>query len=112
MYSEDDASSRSDFDYGDEFQQDLETALGAFVPGIYSAMYDFTPELETEMAITTGEIVTVFSRQCAGWVQAARVKDGNVTGEVGLVPENYLSLVEQSEVCTGSVFLFCLVAPC
>ena len=39
------------------------------MPGIYAAMYDFEPELETEMKMTTGDVVTVFSRQCAGWVR-------------------------------------------
>ena len=31
-------------------------------------------------------------------VQAARMKDGETTGEVGLVPENYLTLVERIEL--------------
>ncbi|SCZ99269.1 BZ3500_MvSof-1268-A1-R1_Chr7-1g09456 [Microbotryum saponariae] len=100
LYSEDDASSRSDFDYADAHSAELK--LGEFVPGIYSAMYDFAPELDTEMSISTGELVTVFSRQCAGWVQAARVgQDGNVTGEMGLVPENYLALIEEGEFVTS-----------
>ena len=42
--------------------------MGDFVPGVYAAVYDFEPELETEMKIRSGEIVTVLSRQCAGWV--------------------------------------------
>ncbi|SGY78727.1 BQ5605_C008g04927 [Microbotryum silenes-dioicae] len=100
LYSEDDASSRSEFDYADAHSAELK--LGEFVPGIYSAMYDFAPELDTEMSISTGELVTVFSRQCAGWVQAARVgQDGNVTGEMGLVPENYLALIEEGEFVTS-----------
>ncbi|SCV70712.1 BQ2448_3474 [Microbotryum intermedium] len=101
LYSEDDASSRSEFDYGDPNQAELK--LGEFIPGIYSAMYDFAPELDTEMSISAGELVTVFSRQCAGWVQAARVgPDGNVTGEMGLVPENYLALIEEGEFVTSA----------
>merc|ERR1719487_894778 len=39
-------------------------------------------------------MVSVFERQCAGWVQAGRIVDSRLTGEVGLVPENYLELVE------------------
>lgn len=31
-------------------------------------------------------------------VQAARMKEGETTGEVGLVPENYLTLVERIEL--------------
>lgn len=30
-------------------------------------------------------------------VQAGRVHDGQITGEVGLVPENYLTLIESEE---------------
>ncbi|ORY91776.1 hypothetical protein BCR35DRAFT_299102 [Leucosporidium creatinivorum] len=71
--------------------------MGDFVPGVYAAVYDFEPELETEMRIVSGEIVTVLSRQCAGWVQAGRVLDGQITGEVGLVPENYLALIESDD---------------
>ncbi|GAA5891992.1 hypothetical protein JCM5296_004654 [Sporobolomyces johnsonii] len=95
----------SDFDeegpdaYGfhDADDQELEeddAGLGEFVPGLYSAVYDFEPELETEMRIEAGEMVSVFERQCAGWVQAGRIVDNAFTGEVGLVPENYLALVE------------------
>lgn len=70
------------------------TDVGEFVPGVYQALYDFEPELDTEMAIHAGEVVTVISRQCAGWVQAGRVDSGVVTGEIGLVPENYLQFID------------------
>ncbi|KAK4056485.1 hypothetical protein OIO90_002332 [Microbotryomycetes sp. JL221] len=72
--------------------------LGEFIPGVYEALYDFEPELETEMSIKVGEIVTVISRQCAGWVQAGRVANGQVTNEIGLVPENYLQLIDAVDV--------------
>ncbi|KAL8276782.1 hypothetical protein RQP46_010838 [Phenoliferia psychrophenolica] len=70
---------------------------GDFVPGIYSAVYDFDRELESEMTIKSGDFVTVYNRECAGWVQAARMDGVDPTGEVGLVPENYLTLVERIE---------------
>ncbi|GAA5851995.1 hypothetical protein JCM9279_007052 [Rhodotorula babjevae] len=73
---------------------DGELELGEFVPGVYAALYEFEPELETEMRLEAGEMVSVFERQCAGWVQAGRIVDSRLTGEVGLVPENYLELVE------------------
>ncbi|GAA5893955.1 hypothetical protein JCM8208_001290 [Rhodotorula glutinis] len=73
---------------------DGELELGEFVPGVYAALYEFEPELDTEMRLEAGEMVSVFERQCAGWVQAGRIVDSRLTGEVGLVPENYLELVE------------------
>ncbi|GEM12797.1 proteophosphoglycan ppg4 [Rhodotorula toruloides] len=71
--------------------------LGDFVPGVYSAVYVFEPELDTEMRLEAGELVSVFERQCAGWVQAGRIVNNELTGEIGLVPENYLALVEAHE---------------
>ncbi|GAA5926141.1 hypothetical protein JCM1841_001574 [Sporobolomyces salmonicolor] len=81
-------------DADDHELEDDDAGLGEFVPGLYSAVYDFEPELETEMRIEAGEMVSVFERQCAGWVQAGRIVDNAFSGEVGLVPENYLALVE------------------
>ncbi|KAM0788646.1 hypothetical protein ACM66B_002748 [Microbotryomycetes sp. NB124-2] len=86
---------REDEQSSEEFAFD---DLGEFVPGVYEALYDFAPELETEMSIQAGEIVTVISRQCAGWVQAGRIQNGQVTGEIGLVPENYLQLLDPVDV--------------
>ncbi|GAA6060915.1 hypothetical protein JCM10212_003949 [Sporobolomyces blumeae] len=74
-----------------------ELGLGEFVPGVYQALYEFVPELETEMKLNVGEWVNVFERQCAGWVQAGRIVDGVLTEEVGLVPENYLERFEYDE---------------
>ncbi|KAM0749992.1 hypothetical protein T439DRAFT_43863 [Meredithblackwellia eburnea MCA 4105] len=74
-----------------------EVVAGEFVAGIYSAVYDFERELESEMTIKSGEFVTVFTRECAGWVQAGRMDGMEQTGEVGLVPENYLTLVQRLE---------------
>ncbi|KAK4702762.1 hypothetical protein P7C70_g3457, partial [Phenoliferia sp. Uapishka_3] len=72
-----------------------DAAAGDFIPGIYSAVYDFERELDSEMTIKNGDFVTVYNRECAGWVQAARMDGAEMTGEVGLVPENYLTLVER-----------------
>ncbi|GAA5868808.1 hypothetical protein JCM3774_003904 [Rhodotorula dairenensis] len=78
---------------GDEEEEEL----GEFVPGVYSAVYAFEPELDTEMRLVEGDLVNVFERQCRGWVQAGRIVDDVLTEEVGLVPENYLALVEPHE---------------
>ena len=50
----------------EEIEEEL--GLGEFVPGVYQAVYEFVPELETEMKLSVGEWVSVFERQCAGWV--------------------------------------------
>ncbi|GAA6008837.1 hypothetical protein JCM11491_003802 [Sporobolomyces phaffii] len=78
-----------------EIEQEL--GLGEFVPGVYQAVYEFVPELDTEMKLSVGEWVSVFERQCAGWVQAGRIVDGVLTEEVGLVPENYLHRLDFDE---------------
>jgi len=53
----------------DESEIEEELGLGEFVPGVYQAVYEFIPELETEMKLSVGEWVSVFERQCAGWVR-------------------------------------------
>ncbi|GAA5839533.1 hypothetical protein JCM3766R1_003570 [Sporobolomyces carnicolor] len=80
-----------------ESEIERELGLGPFVPGVYQAVYEFVPELETEMKLSVGEWVSVFERQCAGWVQAGRIVDGVLTEEVGLVPENYLHRLDFEE---------------
>lgn len=52
-----------------EDEQESDAVPDIFIPGIYEALYDFYPEPNsTEMAIDCGDIITVFSRECAGWV--------------------------------------------
>lgn len=41
----------------------------SFIRGIYVAIYDFVADSERELSMSAGDIVTVFSRQCAGWVR-------------------------------------------
>lgn len=48
---------------------DDELPPGDFVPGLYTALYDFEQELESEMTIRANEMVQVISRQCDGWVR-------------------------------------------
>ncbi|BGP14887.1 hypothetical protein JCM10213_003757 [Rhodosporidiobolus nylandii] len=122
------AFSTSSFGYDDAAEEDYpeEEELGEFVPGVYAALYPFEPELETEMRLEVGELVSVWERQCAGWVQASRIRplpastsppgspsspshpisptsphgalpQYELTGEVGLVPENYVELVHATE---------------
>ncbi|KAI5474984.1 SH3 domain protein [Pseudohyphozyma bogoriensis] len=79
--------------YSEDDDRDI---VGDFVAGLYTALYDFERELESEMSIRTGETVNVISRQCDGWVLAARIHDGRPTSEQGLIPENYLNFVGYS----------------
>jgi hypothetical protein len=73
--------------------------MGDFVAGVYTAVYDFDPELDTEMAIKSGEIVTVIARECAGWVSppfifvSLTLRDWLVThgrGHFGIMREPWL----------------------
>ena len=59
---------------GGEMEEE-EDELGEFVPGIYTALYPFEPELETEMRLEVGELVSVWERQCAGCLVHSRMRD-------------------------------------
>lgn len=95
-HADDFAGSDSSQPYSEDMQH-FEEEYGDFVPGIYKALYEFEPELESEMALAVDELVIVSMRQCAGWVQANRIAEGELTGEMGLVPENYLTLVARDD---------------
>lgn len=45
---------------------------------MYSAVYDFERELESEMTIASGEFVTVYDREFEGWVCPLPVSAGVV----------------------------------
>lgn len=65
-FTEDDSQIYSEDEQESEGPEELPAI---FIPGIYEALYDFYPEPNsTEMAIDCGDIITVFSRECAGWV--------------------------------------------
>lgn len=55
-----------DDDVDAEYEEEEDSA--EFIPGLYETLFDFEPELDTEMRIKVGEVVTVFARKCAGWV--------------------------------------------
>lgn len=66
MSSNGQSGSFGDFDEDEE--DDPHQVPEVFVAGVYQAVYDFEPELETEMRMTTGDVVSVWERQCDGWV--------------------------------------------
>ena len=81
---DDDGSDTDDMQF-DEPEADLE--LEPFIPGIYRAMYAFTPEGPSEMALEEDQLVSVLGRGGgSGWVVVA--KDNH--GGQALVPEGYL----------------------
>ncbi len=55
-------------DFDEDEEDDPHQVPEIFVAGVYQAVYDFEPELETEMRMTTGDVVSVWERQCDGWV--------------------------------------------
>ena len=55
-------------EFDDDEEDDPHQVPEVFVAGVYQAVYDFEPELETEMRMTTGDVVSVWERQCDGWV--------------------------------------------
>lgn len=55
----------------EEEDEDVHAVPEVFVPGVYQAVYDFEPELDTEMRMRTGDVVSVWDRQCDGWVSPA-----------------------------------------
>jgi len=57
------------------------------------ALFDFTPENDNEVALKEGQIIWISYRHGQGWLVA---EDSN-TGETGLVPEEYVQLVNDLE---------------
>lgn len=68
MSSNGHSGSFGEFDEEEEEEDDPHRVPEVFVAGVYQAVYDFEPELETEMRMTTGDVVSVWERQCDGWV--------------------------------------------
>lgn len=58
------------------------------------ALFDFVPENDNEVGLTEGQIILISYRHGQGWLVA---EDPN-TGENGLVPEEYVEILDQQEV--------------
>ncbi|KLO08579.1 hypothetical protein SCHPADRAFT_1000837 [Schizopora paradoxa] len=88
---DDEDSSSSDHEYTD--------ADGALLPGLYRAMYAFSPEGETEMALEENQVVHVVGRGGGqGWAVVIR-EGADIQGDRhALVPESYLELVKLDDV--------------
>lgn len=57
------------------------------------ALFDFTPEHENEFALHEGQTIYVSSRHGLGWLVAVDIYNG----DCGLVPEEYVRLLEEDE---------------
>ncbi|EGV60200.1 HOG (high osmolarity glycerol) pathway protein [Yamadazyma tenuis] len=55
-------------------------------------LFDFAPENENEVALTEGQIILISYRHGQGWL----VAEDPDTGENGLVPEEYVQILEDS----------------
>lgn len=51
-------------------------------------LYDFDAETDTELSFREGEYLWIHSRQFPGWFL------GEIAGATGLVPENYVQILE------------------
>lgn len=77
--------------------------------GIYKAIYDYTPQSDTELAIAEGDILYVLEKSGEDdWWKAKKKASGEEDDEpTGLVPNNYLEEVRTglsaSAPCPGSV---------
>ncbi|KAJ2331418.1 HOG (high osmolarity glycerol) pathway protein [Coemansia sp. RSA 2673] len=62
--------------------------IGATILGKARALYDFEAENPTELAFAENDTLYITYKQCDGWLVGYK---GN---QVGLIPENYVELLE------------------
>ena len=86
-----------DDDESDDYESELEGADSVpLLPGLYRAIYPFSPEGQSEMPLEEGQIVRVVGRGGGlGWAVALREDTDNCKGDDkhALVPESYLEVV-------------------
>ncbi|KAJ2797522.1 HOG (high osmolarity glycerol) pathway protein [Coemansia helicoidea] len=70
--------------------EDGSAASGAIL-GRASALYDFDAENPTELSFAEGDMLHIIYKQCDGWLVGYK-KD-----HVGLIPENYVKMVDSSK---------------
>lgn len=78
--------------------------------GVYTAIYDYEPRAEGELAITEGDLLYVLEKgDNDGWWKAKKKAGAEDEDEpVGLIPNNYVE-----EVCrSGSRFLLTIILVC
>lgn len=57
------------------------------------ALFDFSPEHENEFPLTEGQVIYISSRHGLGWLVAVDME----SGDCGLVPEEYVRLLEDED---------------
>lgn len=65
------------------------------------ALFDFAPENDNEVALTEGQIILISYRHGQGWL----VAEDPETGENGLVPEEYVEILNDEKTETPKPFL-------
>lgn len=55
------------------------------------ALFDFVPENDNEVGLTEGQMISISYRHGQGWL----VAEDPTTGENGLVPEEYVEILEE-----------------
>lgn len=65
------------------------------------ALFDFAPENDNEVALTEGQIILISYRHGQGWL----VAEDPETGENGLVPEEYVEILQDEKAETPKPFL-------
>ncbi|KAJ2755183.1 HOG (high osmolarity glycerol) pathway protein [Coemansia aciculifera] len=95
--SEEDGDAGSDSDPWSSFESGGPSSLndegsnGTTILGKARALYDFEAENPTELAFAENDILYITYKQCDGWLVGYK---GN---QVGLIPENYVELLDTSE---------------
>lgn len=57
------------------------------------ALFDFTPENDNEVALTEGQVIWISYRHGQGWL----VAEDPISGENGLVPEEYVDILDHDK---------------
>ena len=63
-----------------------------FAPAVGTVLYDFETPAPDEIALRAGEVITVLECDDGGWWRGEKA-----SGEVGLFPFNYVSLLKEEE---------------
>ncbi|CAG8440329.1 7601_t:CDS:2 [Ambispora gerdemannii] len=80
-----------------EYDEDLDEYNDGFTNRRARALYDFQTDDESELSFAEGDILVIKYQQSKDWFFAELSADDNPKKASGLVPENYLKLLEDVE---------------
>lgn len=80
---------------GDRISREFEFSVASVdeIHGRAVALFDFEPENDNEAPLRVGQVIWVSYRHGQGWL----VAEDPATGETGLVPEEYVRMLEKKE---------------